>query len=66
MQLRDKIAARVKKLRGDMAQEKLAAKAGVSTATVNHIENAEANPTLDVLTRIAEALGVNVEALVKP
>lgn len=48
-----------------MSREKLAAKAGISSATVLNIEMARTNPTLDVLRRLADALGVKVEALVK-
>ena len=53
---------RLRVLRG-MSSEALAAKAGVDRAYVSRIERGIANPTIDVLERIAGALGVEIAEL---
>lgn len=54
------IAERIRELRGDMTQEELAARAGVSTLTVSNIERAVNSPTVTTLNALAGALKVSV------
>ena len=35
----------------------------MTSATISAIENSEGNPTLEILKRLADALGVEVEVL---
>jgi transcriptional regulator with XRE-family HTH domain len=49
--------------RNNMSQVVLAAEADTTTSTISDIENRDANPTLEVLQRLADALGVEVAAL---
>lgn len=59
------LAARVQALRGDMTQGELAKKAGLSIATINHIETKkQKRPTLETITRLAKALGVKPAELI--
>ena len=56
----------LKKLRGDLSQEDLAEKAGVSRKTISRIESGEADPEkirLVTVKRIAKALGTTPEEL---
>ncbi|WP_109465270.1 helix-turn-helix transcriptional regulator [Albibacillus kandeliae] len=56
----------LKKLRGDLSQEALAEKAGVSRKTISRIENGEADPEkirLVTVERLAKALGTTAEKL---
>lgn len=46
-----------------MNQESLAAAIGMSQSNISEIENGRHNPTLDTLTKIADALGVPVSGL---
>ena len=43
--------------RKGISQQKLADDTGIDRADISKLENAEANPTLSTLRRIAEALG---------
>ncbi|MEJ0065674.1 MAG: helix-turn-helix transcriptional regulator [Caulobacteraceae bacterium] len=44
----------------DISQERLAADAGIDRAYVSEIEREQGNATLDLLDRLADALGVSV------
>jgi transcriptional regulator with XRE-family HTH domain len=59
------LARNVKKLRlaRNISQQTLAATADVRQALVSDIEGADANPTLDSLVKLADALGVEVAEL---
>jgi transcriptional regulator with XRE-family HTH domain len=46
-----------------MSQIVLAVEANTTPATISAIENSEGNPTLEILQRLADALGVDVAAL---
>jgi transcriptional regulator with XRE-family HTH domain len=61
------VAMRLKQLRGKrgMSQEALAAKAGISRSYLAKLETAKHDPTLTVLEKLARALGVKIETLVK-
>lgn len=70
-----KLAERVRKLRleAGLTQAELAAGAGVTVETVARLErvlrgraSANANPSLETLTRLAAALGVEVTDLLAP
>src|SRR4051794_8469577 len=55
---------RLRSLRG-LSQETLAVDAGVAAPYVSGIERGIVNPTVDVLDRLAAALGVEVDALLR-
>lgn len=48
-----------------MSQTELAEKAGVTQSAISMIENGDRMPSLNVLTRIAEALGCTAADLLK-
>lgn len=56
------IGANIKRLRGQMKQQDLAQKAGVSRTTLSNIENGK-SIELDNLLKIAKALNVSPEDL---
>lgn len=59
---------KVKKLREKLglSQERLARLADVSTNTIINIESGkQQNPTIETIKKIANALGVSIEELVK-
>lgn len=64
----DKIALanNIKRLRKrvKMSQEVLASRAGVARRAIQLLEGAEANPTLDTLCAVAQALNVSLDELV--
>ena len=66
--VRDKLAARIRELRKaqGLSQEKLAHEAGCHPTYVSMLERGKVNPSLKVLTRIADVLGVPVHQLVEP
>src|SRR5262245_50678684 len=47
-------------------QQQIAQVAGIPRATWANLESGSANPTLAVLIRVAQALGVRVEELIEP
>jgi len=53
----------ISRARARLSQMALAERAGVSRATISNIERGEAAPTLDVIERIAVALGTEVRGL---
>ncbi len=61
----DALGYNIKVLRAmrDLSQVALAAEADTSPSTISGIENRDGNPTLDILQRLADALGVEVAAL---
>ena len=63
--LRCALADNIKRLRAErgLAQERLALEAGVDRTQVSKIERCIANPTIEVLHKLAKALGVTVGAL---
>ncbi len=63
-----KIAVNIKKYRNVMkvSQDRLSKNADVTYNTIIKIESgANINPTIDTLSRIAKALGVSVDELIK-
>jgi transcriptional regulator with XRE-family HTH domain len=48
----------------DLTQQELAERSGVPRPTLAHLESGQGNPTLSVLSRVARALDVGIEALV--
>ncbi len=67
MDLRTRVGLNVQRLRRDkeMSQEELAARADMHQTYLSGVERGVRNPSLLVLGRIAKALGVDVEDLVK-
>lgn len=64
---RARLAWNVRQLRvmRGLTQEKLAVDASVAAPYLSGIERREVNPTIDVLDRLAEALGVEVDRLLR-
>ncbi|HEV8245159.1 MAG TPA: helix-turn-helix transcriptional regulator, partial [Polyangiaceae bacterium] len=54
---------RLRELRG-VSQQRLAELAGVPRPTLANLESGDANPTLSVMVRVAQALGASLEDLV--
>lgn len=67
MDLRLRVGLNVQNARRDrgLSQEELAARADVNQSYLSDIERGRRNPSLLVLARIAGALGVDVEELVR-
>ena len=51
---------REKRVNAGLSQTRLASQAGVSRSTISHMENGSSRPTLWVLLRIADALGMEL------
>lgn len=64
--LADRLGKNLKQLREarGLTQQRMAKLAGIPRATWGHLESGEGNPTLSVLTRVAEALAVSLEELI--
>jgi len=60
------LAANLRRLRerNRLTQQDLAVRSGVPRPTLAHLESGEANPTLSVLVKVAEALGTSIEELI--
>ncbi len=60
MRGREIIAFNIRRIRvvNDISQERLAFDAGVDRSYLGSVERGEANPTIDMLDRLAETLGV--------
>jgi XRE family transcriptional regulator, regulator of sulfur utilization len=60
------LAANLRRLRErrKLTQQDLAERSGVPRPTLAHLESGEANPTLSVLVRVAEALATSIEELI--
>mgnify|MGYP000470434406 CR=1 FL=1 len=68
LQVLQYIGANVRRLRRErgLTQEKLAEAAGIETNYVQMIEYVKTNPSVKVLVNVADALGVEVKALLEP
>jgi transcriptional regulator with XRE-family HTH domain len=66
-ELKINLSENVRMLRGSrgFSQEQLAFEAGVDRTLVSKIERTIANPTLEVITKLAVALGVSAARLLK-
>lgn len=62
-----KLGANIKKIRAskNMTQGDLCRKLGVDRAYMSNVENGKKNPTLATIEKIADALGVSTNALLK-
>ena len=56
---------RARRTESDLSQEKLAEKAGLSTVFISRVERGIESPSVDSLVKIAKALEVRVQNLVK-
>jgi DNA-binding XRE family transcriptional regulator len=67
LRLRHLLSVNIKRLRKEqgIAQERLGLEAGVDRTLISKIEREIANPSLEVLTKIAVCLGVQVKDLFK-
>ena len=48
-----------------LLQNRLAALSGISTRTIQLVEQGKGNPSLDTLTKLADPLGLHLELLLK-
>lgn len=64
---RSRLAWNVRQLRASrgLSQETLAVDAGVAAPYLSRIENGTVNPSIDVMDRLARALGVEVDSLLR-
>ena len=62
-----KFGKRIRELRGDlgMTQEMLAAKVGLDRSYMGFLERGERNPSLEVIIKIAKALNIKPDELLK-
>lgn len=67
MELRRKFAANLRRMREQrgLSQEELAERAGLHRTYLSMVERLLRNPTLDVLEKIADALGVEPVDMLK-
>jgi transcriptional regulator with XRE-family HTH domain len=65
MDIKELIGARIKGIRKGrgMSQEQLAEKIGISPKYLSSIERGKENPTLDVFTKMAESLNVELSEI---
>ena len=54
---------RLERLRCRLSQEKLAEMVDISTKYLNMIENRKANPTIVIVIRICQALGIDLNTI---
>jgi len=68
MEYKRRLGQNLRRLRVErgLTQEALAAEAGIDRAHLGLIEAARENPSLDMIGRIAAALGVDVQVLFAP
>jgi transcriptional regulator with XRE-family HTH domain len=66
--LRSAVGARLKDLRTrlEISQEELASRAGVHATYLSDLERGRQTPTLDLLNRLARALGVTMAEFFSP
>lgn len=57
------LAVKVFRKRADTSQKKLADKVLVTITHISHIENNKADPSINLLRKIASALGISLETL---
>lgn len=67
MELRQKLATNMRRMREErgLSQEEFAERAGLHRTYVSMIERMARNPTIDVLEKIARALGIEPAELLK-
>jgi transcriptional regulator with XRE-family HTH domain len=65
MEARKRVAVNVQRLRRDrgLSQEELGARARVHQTYLSQVESAKRNPSIDVIERLAAALGVDISVL---
>jgi len=63
---RKRLAAEMRRRRGELTEREFARKLGITKATLHRIENKETNVTLDVLDRICSRLKCEIGELFPP
>ncbi|WP_112490870.1 helix-turn-helix domain-containing protein [Streptomyces bacillaris] len=63
LQIADQL--RATRLHANLTQETVAIRAGISLDTYNRIEQGHSNPQLETLIKIADAIGVPLQAFVR-
>ncbi len=58
------IGARIRALRGEMLQEELAPKLGISQGQLSKIESGRLAPTLEALVRLANQFGKSLDWII--
>ena len=49
-----------------LTQPQLFERTGIAVSYISHIENAQQNPSLDVMVQLAEAVGETLSDMLKP
>jgi len=65
MALSEKLAKNLKKRRGELTQAEFARKLGISRPTLNRLESASQNTTINTLDQISKSLNCKVGDLFK-
>jgi transcriptional regulator with XRE-family HTH domain len=67
MDVRERVGLNLQKLRRErgLSQEELADRANIHQTYLSGVEGGKRNPTVTVLQRIAQALGADIDDLVK-
>lgn len=55
-----------RRLKMGLTQAQIAEQSGVTASHISIIERGRANPTFDVMARLAEAVGLEVWAMIRP
>jgi transcriptional regulator with XRE-family HTH domain len=65
MDLKQMIGARIKDIRNKqgVTQEQLSERVGINTKYLSSIERGKENPTLNILLKLTESLGVNLDEM---
>lgn len=68
MRLRDNLAANIKRIRREreLSQDDFAALVEVHGTYINHLEHSKRSPTIDVIERMADRLGIAATDLLQP
>ena len=59
------IGERIREIRGEVLQEKLAAYLGISQGQLSKIERGKMAPTVEILVRLSEKFGKSIDWIVR-
>lgn len=64
--LEERLAAKLRRLRGDLNQRDFARRLGISVATLNRVEQAHQNVSLKTLSKLCQRLNCDIGDLFDP